>query len=73
MNTIARLATPARRRLASALFWGAAGIAVAALLFAYVDALDAAVRRGEDLRRAQQRMQQSLATNEREVAHARAF
>ena len=73
MNIVARLATPARRRFALSLFWGAAGIAVAALLFAYVDALNAAVQRGEDLRRARQGTHQSLATNEREVAHARAF
>jgi hypothetical protein len=73
MNTFSRLATPARRRVVSALLWAVAGMAVATLMVAYVDALHAAVQRGDDLRRAQQRTQQALATNEREVAHARAF
>lgn len=69
MNSFRHLAMPAPRRVLSALFWAAAGIAAVVLLSAYVDALNASVRRGEDLRNAQR----ALAHNEREVAHARAL
>jgi len=53
MKSVTRLATHARARPLFMLLCGVASVAAPAILFVYVEALNASVQRGEELRRLQ--------------------